>query len=479
MSGTGQDAYRDPLTERYASAGMSAIFSPNFKFRTWRKLWIILAEEERRLGLAISDEALAQMRGAAETIDFDAAARFERETRHDVMAHVKTFGLAAPAAAGIIHWGATSAYVADNTDLIQMRDALSLLERRIASFLKRVRDFAWKHRSLACLAYTHFQIAQPTTVGKRACLWAQDFLWDMQEIRRVRENLRYLGAKGATGTQASFLTLFDGDGAKVEALDRAVTERAGFARCQIVAGQTYSRKQDAFVLAALSGFAQSAHKCATDLRLLQHEGEVAEPFGKSQIGSSAMPYKRNPMRSERVCAIARHVIALSLDPAFTAATQWLERSLDDSANKRLSTPAAFLSCDAISLILDEVFAGLEVRPHLIQRHLEKELPYLATENVLMEAVKQGRNRQAVHESLKLLAMTEFEERERTGKTDLSGWFERVAKADDIRLTVEQVHAAAEKDLTGRAAEQVEAFLREELDPALAGVESAAAEGLRV
>jgi adenylosuccinate lyase len=469
----------DPLTERYASAEMSAIFSPGFKFRTWRRLWIVLAEEERRLGLAISDEALAQMRGAADTIDFDAAARIERETRHDVMAHVKTFGIAAPAAAGIIHWGATSAYVADNTDLIQMRDALALLERRIASFLRKLGGFAKANRSVACLAYTHFQPAQPTTVGKRACLWAQDFLWDMQEIRRVRENLRFLGAKGATGTQASFLALFDGDGAKVESLDRAVTERAGFARRQMVSGQTYSRKQDAFVLAALSGFAQSAHKCATDLRLLQHEGELAEPFGKSQIGSSAMPYKRNPMRSERVCAIARHVIALSLDPALTAATQWLERSLDDSANKRLSTPSAFLSCEAIALILEEVFAGLEVREFVIKQHLDKELPYLATENVLMEAVKQGRNRQAVHESLKLLAMTEYEERERTGNTDLSGWYERVANIDDINLTAKQVREAAEKDLTGRAAEQVDTFLKEELDPALRGVEAAAAEGLRV
>jgi len=395
------------------------------------------------------------------------------------MAHVKAYGVAAPAAAGIIHWGATSAYVSDNGDLIQMRDALALLERRVASFLRKLGAFAKKHRDLACLGYTHFQSAQPTTVGKRACLWAQDFLWDLQELRRVREGLRFLGAKGATGTQASFLALFDGDGKKVEELDRAVTERAGFTRRQIVSGQTYSRKQDAFVLGALSGLAQSAHKCATDLRLLQHEGELAEPFGKSQIGSSAMPYKRNPMRAERVCAIARHVIALSLDPALTAATQWLERSLDDSANKRLSTPSAFLSCDAIALVFDEIFTGIEVREFVIKQHLEKELPYLATENVLMEAVKQGRNRQAVHESLKLLAMTEFEERERTGKTDLSGWFERVANADDIRLTAAQVHAAAEKDLTGLAAEQVERFLREELDPALAGIEAAPSEELRV
>ena len=470
-------AYADPLTERYASADMARIFSPAFKFGTWRKLWIWLAEEERRLGLPISEAAIADMRRHAETIDFETAARIERETRHDVMAHVKTFGLAAPAAAGIIHWGATSAYVSDNGDLIQMREALVLLERRIASFLRKLGGFARKNRDLACLAYTHFQTAQPTTVGKRACLWAQDFLWDLQEIRRVRESLRFLGAKGATGTQASFLALFDGDGQKVEALDRALTERAGFARRQAVSGQTYSRKQDAFVLAALSGFAQSAHKCATDLRLLQHEGEIAEPFGKGQIGSSAMPYKRNPMRAERVCAIARHLIALSLDPAFTAATQWLERTLDDSANKRLSVPPAFLCADAIALILDEIFDGLDVREHVIGEHLDAELPFLAMENVLMEAVRRGRDRQAVHETLKLLAMTWREAKERTGKADPGGWLQ--STADETGLTLAEVDAAARRNLTGRAAEQVDAFLDEELDPALAGVAAAAPERLRV
>jgi adenylosuccinate lyase len=474
---SGPEEYADPLTGRYASKEMSRIFSPAFKFGAWRRLWIWLAEEEQKLGLPIPDEAIAQMRRHTETIDFATAEKIERETRHDVMAHVKTYGLAAPAAAGIIHWGATSAYVSDNGDLIQMRDGLALLERRIVSFLRRLRDFAWAHRSLACLAYTHFQSAQPTTVGKRAALWAQDFLWDLQEVRRVRENLRFLGAKGATGTQASFLALFDGDGAKVEALDRSIAERAGFAKRQAVSGQTYSRKQDAFVLAALSGLAQSAHKCATDLRLLQHEGEVAEPFGKGQIGSSAMPYKRNPMRAERVCAIARHVIALSLDPAFTAATQWLERTLDDSANKRLSVPPAFLCADAIALILDEIFDGIEVRPYVIQKNLERELPFLAMENVLMEAVKQGRDRQAVHETLKLLAITALEERERSGTADLSGWVK--STADNTGLTIQQVHAAASKDLTGRAADQVEAFLRDELDPALEGAEAALPEGLRV
>jgi len=463
------EEYADPLTGRYASKEMSRIFSPAFKFGAWRRLWIWLAEEERKLGLPIPEEAIAQMHRHAESIDFEAASKIERETRHDVMAHVKTYGLAAPAAAGIIHWGATSAYVSDNGDLLQMRDALALLERRIVSFLRRLRDFARKNRGVACLAYTHFQTAQPTTVGKRAALWAQDFLWDLQEIRRVRENLRFLGAKGATGTQASFLALFDGDGAKVEALDRAIAERAGFAKRQAVSGQTYSRKQDAFVLAALSGFAQSAHKCATDLRLLQHEGELAEPFGKAQIGSSAMPYKRNPMRAERVCAIARHVIALSLDPAFTAATQWLERTLDDSANKRLSMPPAFLCADAIALILDEIFEGIEVRGDTVARNLERELVTLSTENVLMESVRRGGNRQELHDAIRAL----------TGAAsggDLAG---AIASDPRFRMTRAEVEAAARANLTGRAAEQVDAFLRDELDPALEGAESAPPEGLRV
>ena len=469
MSG---DRWVDPLTDRYASAEMSAVFSPGTKFRLWRRLWIWLAEEERRLGLPISEAALSEMRREAERIDFAAAERFERETRHDVMAHVKAYGLAAPAAAGIIHWGATSAYVSDNGDLLQMRDGLALLEKRIASFLKHLRDFAREHRALACVAYTHFQTAQPTTVGKRACLWAQDFLWDLQEIRRVRESLRFLGAKGATGTQASFLALFDGDAEKVEALDRAVTQRAGFARRQSVSGQTYSRKQDAFVLATLSGFAQSAHKCATDLRLIQHEGELAEPFGKSQIGSSSMPYKRNPMRAERACAIARHVIALALDPAFTAATQWLERTLDDSANKRLSIPPAFLSCDAIALIFDEIFAGLEVRPTVVAAHLERALPTLATENILMESVRRGGDRQDLHEALRGIARAADAGEE----VDFSA---AIANDSRFRMSREEAVRVAHHNLTGRAAEQVETFLREELDPALAGVETAAAEGLRV
>ena len=465
------DRYSDPLAERYASPEMSRIFSPRFKFETWRRLWVILAEEEKRLGLPIPEEAIEQMRATIAEIDFEAAAALEKETRHDVMAHVRTFARAAPAAAGIIHWGATSAFVADNGDLIQAREALALLEGRIASFLKKLRVFAWERRSLACLAYTHFQPAQPTTVGKRASLWAQDFLWDLQEIARVRQNLRFLGAKGATGTQASFLSLFDGDSSKVDELDRAVSERSGFSRRQLVSGQTYSRKQDAAVLSALSGFAQSAHKCATDLRLLQHDGELEEPFLETQVGSSAMPYKRNPMRAERACAIARHVLALSLDPAFTAATQWLERTLDDSANKRLSMPSAFLACDAIALVFDEIFSDLRVHEEAIAANLERELPVLAMENVLMEAVRRGGNRQELHEALRVLAHARAEE-----SAPLA---ERIASDPRFRMTREEAREAALRNLTGRSAEQVEIFLREELDPALDRARVAQPEGLRV
>lgn len=476
MSDPSHSRYTDPLVERYASPQMSAVFSPRFKFETWRRLWLYLAEEEKRLGLPVSDEAISEMRAHLADIDFDAAARQETELRHDVMAHVKTFAAAAPAAAGIIHWGATSAYVADNGDLIQMKAALEILERRVASFLQRLRDFAFAHRDLPCLAWTHYQPAQPTTVGKRACLWAQEFLWDLQEIRRVRENLRFLGAKGATGTQASFLELFRGDSKKAEDLDSAIARRAGFVRRQIIAGQTYSRKQDAFVLAALSGLAQSAHKCATDIRLLQHDGEIEEPFEKHQIGSSAMPYKRNPIRAERVCAIARHVIALALDPALTAATQWLERSLDDSANRRLSLGPAFLSCDAIALILNDIFAGLEVHPEVIARHLEAEIPFLATENVLMEEVRRGGNRQELHEVIRVAAREAMAQRQRGEKPDLFG---ALAGNSAFRMTRPEMESAARRKLAGRSAEQVEIFLREELDPALEGVTVPSAEPLRV
>ncbi|HEY1434721.1 MAG TPA: adenylosuccinate lyase [Thermoanaerobaculia bacterium] len=457
---------------------MSALFSPRFKFETWRRLWLWLAEEEQRLGLPISDEAIAELRANLTSIDFAAAASEEAKTRHDVMAHVRVFGAAAPAARGIIHWGATSAYVTDNTDLIQMRDGLGLVERRLVGALKKLRDFALTHRALPALAYTHFQPAQPTTVGKRATLWAADLLMDLDVVRAARSGLRFLGAKGATGTQASFLRLFDGDSARVEELDRALSARAGFSRRQMVSGQTYSRKQDDRVVHALSSLAQSAHKLASDLRLLQHEGELEEPFERSQIGSSAMPYKRNPMRAERVCSLARHVIALSLDTALTAATQWLERTLDDSANKRIAVPEAFLASDAILILLENILGGLVVHPEVSRRRLEAEAPFLATENVMMEAVRRGGDRQELHERLRVHARASADARAETGAA--ADLFDRLAADAGFGLTRAELDAAAAPArLVGRSAEQVEVFVREELDPALAGAEAAEIAPVRV
>jgi adenylosuccinate lyase len=394
------------------------------------------------------------------------------------MAHVRVFGAAAPAARGIIHWGATSAYVTDNADLIQMRGGLSFLERRLASVLKRLRDFALANRKEPALAYTHFQPAQPTTVGKRAALWASDLLMDLEQLRRARADLRFLGAKGATGTQASFLLLFEGDSRKVEELDAALARRAGFERRQLVSGQTYSRKQDDRVVHALSGLAQSAHKMATDLRLLQHEGELEEPFESGQVGSSAMPYKRNPMRAERVCALARHIIALSLDTAMTAATQWLERTLDDSANKRLAVPEAFLAADAILILLENISGGLVVHPEVSRRRLEGEAPFLATETILMEAVRRGGDRQELHEKLRVHARASADKRAKDGAPpDL---FERLAADSAFGMTRQALEEAARPErLVGRAAEQVEVFVREELDPALAGVETVENASIRV
>jgi len=472
------ESYANPLTERYASPEMARIFSARFKFETWRRLWLWLAEEEKRLGLPISDEAIGQMRANLERLDLEAASREEERTRHDVMAHVRVFGQAAPAAAGIIHLGATSAFVSDNGDLIQMREALSLTEKRLAAVLKRLRAFALAHRDLPTLAYTHFQPAQPTTVGKRAAMWSADLLSDLESVRAAREGLQFLGAKGATGTQASFLSLFDGDSTRVEELDRAIARRAGFAKRVLVSGQTYSRKQDDTVVHALSGLAQSAHKIGTDLRLLQHDGEIEEPSEASQVGSSAMPHKKNPMRAERICALARHVIALSLDTAMTASTQWLERSLDDSANKRIAVPEAFLASDAILLLLENVAGGLVVRPQVIRRRLEAELPFLATEEILMEAARRGGDRQELHERLRRHARASSEKRARDGApADL---LDRVAADSAFGLTREEVAAAASPDrLIGRAAEQVEVFVREELDPALEGVAQAEPAAIRV
>jgi adenylosuccinate lyase len=475
---TKADRDASPLWSRYASAEMADLFSAKRKFETWRLLWLWLAEEEQRLGLPISDEAIGQMRAHLTDIDFDAAAREEERIRHDVMAHVKVFGKAAPAARPIVHWGATSAFVTDNADLIVVRDALGLVERRLAAVLARMRSLALEYRATPALAYTHYQPAQPTTVGKRIALWASDLVGDLEDVRRRKEDLRFLGAKGATGTQASFLLLFAGDAARVEELDRALARRAGFPKRQIVSGQTYSRKQDDRVVHALSGLAQSAHKIGTDLRLLQHDGEIEEPFESTQVGSSAMPYKRNPMRAERICSLARHVIALSFDTAMTAATQWLERSLDDSANRRIAIPEAFLTADAILVLLENVFSGLVVHADVARRRLEAEIPFLATENILMEAVRRGGDRQELHEKLRVFARAGAERPAGTGRaTDL---LDRIAADADFGLTRTELDQAARPErLTGRSAEQVETFVREELDPALAGVEAAASVPLKV
>jgi adenylosuccinate lyase len=472
------DRDASPLWSRYASAEMAEIFSARRKFETWRLLWLWLAEEEQRLGLPISDEAIRQMGAHLTDIDFDAVAREEERIRHDVMAHVKVFGKAAPAARPIVHWGATSAFVTDNADMIVVREALGLVERRLAAVLTAMRALALEHRATPALAYTHYQPAQPTTIGKRIALWASDLVGDLEEVRRRKEDLRFLGAKGATGTQASFLLLFGGDSAKVEALDRAIAGRAGFRKRQLVSGQTYSRKQDDRVVQALSGLAQSAHKIGTDLRLLQHDGEIEEPHESAQIGSSAMPYKRNPMRAERICSLARHVIALSFDTAMTAATQWLERTLDDSANRRIAIPEAFLTTDAILVLLENVFSGLVVHSDVARRRLEAEIPFLATENILMEAVRRGGDRQELHEKLRVLARAAAEGSAGAGRA--ADMLDRIASDPEFRLTRAEVGEASRPErLTGRSAEQVETFVREELEPALAGVEAAASVPLKV
>jgi len=467
-----------PLAGRYASEEMARLFSARRKFETWRLLWLWLAEEQRRLGLPVSEEAVTEMRAHLSDVDFEAAAREEEKTRHDVMAHVRVFGEAAPAARGIIHWGATSAYVTDNADLIVMREALGLVERRLVGVLRRMRHLAIEHRAVPTLAYTHYQPAQPTTVGKRVALWAFDLLTDLEEVRRRGADLRFLGVKGATGTQASFLRLFDGDSTKVEELDRAIARRAGFAKRQTVSGQTYSRKQDDRVVQALSGLAQSAHKIGTDLRLLQHDGELEEPFETSQVGSSAMPYKRNPMRAERICGLARHVIALSFDTAMTAATQWLERTLDDSSNRRISIPEAFLASDAVLVLLENVFSGLVVHADVARRRLEAEAPFLATENVLMEAVRRGADRQEVHERLRVHARAAAERRAAHGEA--ADLLDRIAADPAFRISLAELGEAARPErLIGRAPEQVDTFVREELDPALEHLVAAEPVSLKV
>jgi adenylosuccinate lyase len=455
------ESYENPLTNRYASPEMSALWSAQRKFSTWRRLWVMLAETEAELGLPITREQIEELRANIDNIDFEAAGRYERKLRHDVMAHVHAYGDACPNARAIIHLGATSCYVTDNTDLILMREGLSLVCDRLAAVIDRLAAFAERYRSLPCLAFTHLQPAQPTTVGKRACLWLYDLVLDLTEAAHRLATLRARGAKGTTGTQASFLALFNGDHAKVRRLDEMVSRKMGFEATYPVTGQTYSRKVDAQVLAALSGIAQSAHKAATDLRLLASRKEVEEPFEADQIGSSAMAYKRNPMRSERICGLARYAISLVSSAENTAATQWMERTLDDSANRRLVIPQAFLAIDAILILYQNIAEGLVVYPNVIARHLQEELPFMATENILMAAVAAGGDRQDLHEKIRRHSQeAAIVIKQEGGRNDL---LERLA-ADEAFSAVDLQATLDARQFVGRAPEQVDDFLEEVVRP---------------
>ena len=457
------NVYESPFSARYASPEMLYIFSPDMKFSTWRRLWISLAKAEMALGLPITQEQIDEMEANKDNIDYEVARKREKEVRHDVMAHVYTFGKVAPKAAGIIHLGATSAYVGDNTDIIQLREGLKLVRTKLVAVLDKLAGFADAHKSQPTLGFTHFQPAQLTTVGKRAALWMNELLMDLDEVEYRIENLRMLGSKGTTGTQASFVELFDGNDEKVKELERRIADDFGFAGVVPVSGQTYSRKIDAQALATLSGIAQSASKFATDLRLLQHLKEIEEPFEKNQIGSSAMPYKRNPMRSERICALSRYVICDSLNPAFTSATQWFERTLDDSANKRISVPEAFLAIDAILNIMINVVSGLVVYPKVIHQRVMNELPFMATENIMMGAVKRGGNRQELHERIREHSMAAGKRIKEEGlDNDL---IDRIAADPMFGMTREEILSHLDPSAyIGRCPAQVDDFLKLEVHP---------------
>lgn len=457
--------YQNPLLERYASADMSFIFSPQNKFSTWRKLWIALAECEKDLGLPISDEQIDEMKQHVDHIDFELARSYEAKTRHDVMAHVYTFGTCCPKAKPIIHLGATSAFVGDNTDLIQMRDGFVLILKRLRSLIQKMKAFALQYADQATLGFTHFQPAQLTTVGKRACLWLYDVLMDFEEIEAFLKKLPFRGVKGTTGTQASFLSLFEGNHEKVKKLDKMVSKKMGFDNVLPVTGQTYTRKIDSQAASLLSGLAQSLHKMANDIRLLQHLKEIEEPFEKSQIGSSAMAYKRNPMRSERLTSLCRYIISLYQSPAMTAAEQWFERTLDDSANKRLSIPEMFLSADASLLIANNVTDGLVVYPKVIEKHINEELPFMATESIIMAGVKKGGDRQVLHEQIRVHSMEAARLVKMEGKqNDL---LERIVSDPVFGLSKTDLAALLNvSEFVGRAPVQVKEFIAEYVDPLL-------------
>ena len=459
------DRYVSPLSERYASKEMQYIFSPDMKFRTWRKLWIALAETERELGLNITQEQIDEMKAHADDINYDVAKERERQVRHDVMSHVYAFGVQCPKAKGIIHLGATSCYVGDNTDIIVMTEALKLVRKKLVNVIAELSKFAAQYKDQPTLAFTHFQPAQPTTVGKRASLWTQEFLMDLEDLEYVLSTMKLLGSKGTTGTQASFLELFDGDQETIDKIDPMIAEKMGFKSCYPVSGQTYSRKVDTRVLNILAGIAASAHKMSNDIRLLQHLKEVEEPFEKSQIGSSAMAYKRNPMRSERIASLSRYVMIDALNPAITSATQWFERTLDDSANKRLSVPEGFLAIDGILDLCLNVVDGLVVYPKVIEKRLMSELPFMATENIMMDAVKAGGDRQELHERIRELSMEAGKNVKVEGKDN--NLLELIAADPAFNLTLEDLQKSMDPSrYTGRAKEQTEAFIANVVQPVL-------------
>ncbi len=459
------DRYTSPLSERYASEEMQYIFSQDKKFRTWRRLWIALAQTEQELGLDITDEQIEEMKAHADDINYDVAKKREKEVRHDVMSHVYAYGVQCPKAKGIIHLGATSCYVGDNTDIIIMADALKLVRKKLISVIAELADFAEKYKDLPTLAFTHFQPAQPTTVGKRATLWLQEFEMDLEDLDYVLGSLKLLGSKGTTGTQASFLELFDGDQKKVDQIDPKIAEKMGFDACYPVSGQTYSRKVDTRVLNVLAGIAASAHKFSNDIRLLQHLKEVEEPFEKNQIGSSAMAYKRNPMRSERIASLSRYVMADALNPAITSSCQWFERTLDDSANKRISVPEGFLAVDGILNLCLNVVDGLVVHPKVIEKRLMSELPFMATENILMDAVKAGGDRQELHERIRELSMeAAYNVKEKGEDNNL---LELIAADPAFNLELEDLQKTMEPSrYVGCAPKQVETYLNDVIRPLL-------------
>ena len=459
------DRYVSPLSERYASKEMQYIFSPDMKFRTWRRLWIALAETEKELGLPITQEQIDELKAHKDDINYDVAKERERQVRHDVMSHVYAYGVQCPKAKGIIHLGATSCYVGDNTDIIVMTEALKLVKKKLVNVIAELAKFAEKYKDLPTLAFTHFQPAQPTTVGKRATLWMQEFMLDLEDLNYVLSTMKLLGSKGTTGTQASFLELFDGDQETIDKIDPMIAEKMGFKQCYPVSGQTYSRKVDTRVVNILAGIAASAHKFSNDIRLLQHLKEVEEPFEKSQIGSSAMAYKRNPMRSERIASLSRFVMVDAMNPAITSATQWFERTLDDSANKRLSVPEGFLAIDGILDLCLNVVDGLVVYPKVIEKRLRSELPFMATENIMMDAVKAGGDRQELHERIRELSTEAGKTVKVEGKDN--NLLELIAADPAFNLTLEELEKTMDPaKYTGRASVQVDAFLKNVINPML-------------